>query len=82
MSAGLELLRHHRVHGDHHLPLPGHEQVPFLHLVIYPILEGLSDHCDAHVDDPLLWRLRQIRVIRKVQANIWLRRDKLEDLLQ
>ena len=82
MSAGLKLLRHHRVHGDHHLLLPGHLQVPILHLVDDPVLEGLANHRCTNINDPLLRRLGQVRIVREVQANLRLRRDELEDLLQ
>ena len=49
-----ELLVHHRVHADIHLLLLGHEEVALNHLLLDPVLERLSDHRRADVDNPLL----------------------------
>ena len=82
MSAGLELLRHHRVHGDHHLLLPGHLQVPILHLVDDPVLEGLANHGCTNIDDPLLRCLRDVGFVGQVMRDSRLLTGELEDLLQ
>ena len=81
VGAVLELLRHDRIHGDHHVALLGHQLVPVLDLLTHPGLEGLVDDGSADVDDPLLRRLRQVLVVGQVRLDVGDVGDELEDLL-
>ena len=81
MSAGLKLLRHHRVHGDHHLLLPGHLQVPILHLVDDPVLEGLANHGCTNIDDPLLTEFLELSCNRHVLLETLVVADLVQDIL-
>ena len=72
VRAGSELGRHERVHGDHDLLLLGHQCVAFFDLLVDPFFKVISDDGSADVYDPLLRHLRQIRLIRKVEEDLWL----------
>ena len=63
VSAVLELLGHHRVHLDHQVSFFCHKLVSVLDLFADPLLERLVDDGRAHVDDPLLGRLRNVLVV-------------------
>ena len=82
MSAGIELGGHHGIHLDHDVLLLGHEGVALLHLVDDPGLERLADHGGADVDDPLLGRLRQVRLVGHVCGDVLVLLAELADVLQ
>ena len=82
MRGGLELGVHLWVHVDVHLLLLVHRLVAHLHLVLDPGLERLADHGGADVDDPLLRRLRQVRVVRHVGGDVGMLHGELGDVLQ
>ena len=63
MSAGLELGRHLRIHGDHHLLLFAHDGIPLLDLVGNPCSELVAEDHGADVDDPLLGHLLQVKIV-------------------
>ena len=82
MRAGVELGVYLRVHVDHHLLLIFHGGVALLYLVGDPGLERLADHGGADVDDPLLRRLRQVRVVGHVGGDVGVLRGELGDVLE
>ena len=82
MSAGGELFRHHRVHGDHDLLLLSHQGVALLDLFRDPILEVRADHASADVDDPLLRHLLEVRHVGQVEVDFRLGAGELQDFLQ
>ena len=63
VGAVLELFGHHRVHLDHKVSFFCHVLVSVLDLFADPLLERLVDDRRAHVDDPLLGRLRNVLVV-------------------
>ena len=77
-----ELGGHLWVDVDHDLLLLGHLGVALLDLVDHPGLERLADHGGADVDDPLLGRLRQVRVIRHVGGDVGVLHGELGDILE
>ena len=81
MGAVLEVGGHHGVHRDHHVSLLRHQLVPVLDLLGNPFLEGLIDDCSAHVDDPLLRRLREVLVVGEEGFDVGNVGDELENLL-
>ena len=82
VGAGLELGLHLGVDVDHHLPLLLHEGIPLLDLLLDPVLERLADHRGAHVHDPLLGRLREVRRVGQVVVDVGMLADELADALQ
>ena len=81
MSTVLKLRCHHRVHRDHHVSLLRHQLVSVLDLFTHPLLEGLIDDRCAHVDDPLLGRLREVLVVGEEGFDVGDVGDELENLL-
>ena len=81
MSTVLKLRRHHGVHRDHHISLFRHQLISVLDLFTYPLLEGLIDDRSAHVDDPLLGRLREVLVVGEEGFDVGDVGDELENLL-
>ena len=47
-----------------------------------PVLERLADYRGTDVYDPLLGRLREVRLIRQVVVDVWMLADVLTDVLQ
>ena len=82
MRGGLELGVHHGIHLDVHLLLLVHRLVALLDLVLDPGLERLADHGGADVDDPLLGRLRQVRVVGHVGGDVGVLAGELGDVLE
>ena len=82
MGAGGELGGHHRVHGDHDLLLLGHQGVALLDLLEDPLSEVVADDGGAHVHDPLLRHLLQVRRVREVEPNLGLAGDVGHHLLE
>ena len=79
MSGGGELGGHLLVHGDHHLLLGAHDRVSLLDLVVDPRSELVAQDHGADIDQPLLWDLRQVDVVREEVANVRLVTDERED---
>ena len=67
------------VHGDHHLLLGAHDRVSLLDLVVDPSSELIAQDHGADIDQPLLWDLRQVDVVREEVANVRLVADERED---
>ena len=67
------------VHGDHHLLLGAHDRVSLLDLVVDPSSELIAQDHGADIDQPLLWDLRQVDVVREEVANVRLVTDEREN---
>ena len=77
----LELGGHLRVHGDHDFLLGVHDVVPLFDLHGHPLPEAVAEHCRKDVDQPLLWYLGQINLVRQVHRDDRLVGGELKELL-
>ena len=80
MRGGVELGVHLRVHVDVHLLLLPHRLVAILDLVADPISEDFAKDGRADVDDPLLRRLWQVRLVRHVVGDVGVLLAELGDV--
>ena len=72
---------HLRIHSDMNLLLVCHEHVSILDLVDDPVLESVANYSRHDVDEPLLWHLLQVGLVRQVIDDARLVQGKVEDLL-
>ena len=77
-----KFLKHFGVHGNHHVLLGFHEFITCLHLLRYPLSEGLADDSCRYVHDELLWAFLKVWLVRKVVHDVGLLRDERADVLQ
>ena len=71
MGTGLKLGGHVRIHRYHDLLFVGHQSVPFFDLVVHPQLEFLANYGGTDVDNPLLWHLLQVGLVRQIRLDPW-----------
>ena len=51
-------------------------------MLLHPRFELLAKHSSANVNNPLLWDLRQVNLVRQVLIDSWLDTYKVHDLLE
>ena len=82
MGRSLELGSHLRIDRDHHLLFLAHQDVAFLDLVSHPVSELVAKNDGADVDDPLLWNLWQVEIVRQEVRYVGLVAHEVQDALQ
>jgi len=65
-SALVECCSNFRIHVNHDILLDCNTLIPFFHLAIDPIAEGIPEDGSSDIDDPLLWELELLLIAWEV----------------